>query len=96
LAVDTSIVSTTVPFVVESTGNSPVFIQTSRETRVKGLIFRLRLLVWAGIAVVATAGTGLIAQGQGPGGQQVPELPPPINESSDPLLKPFVWRSIGG
>jgi photosystem II stability/assembly factor-like uncharacterized protein len=62
---------------------------------VKRVIYRLRLLVWAGIAVVATAGTGLIAQGQGPGGQPVPELPPPINESRDPLLKPFVWRSIG-
>jgi photosystem II stability/assembly factor-like uncharacterized protein len=30
------------------------------------------------------------------GGQdQVPGLPPPVNQTDDPLLKRFVWRSIG-
>jgi photosystem II stability/assembly factor-like uncharacterized protein len=59
-------------------------------------LHRVRLLIWAAIALTAAAGSGLIAQGAG--GQQpqpAPELPRPINESSDPLLKPFVWRSIG-
>jgi photosystem II stability/assembly factor-like uncharacterized protein len=59
---------------------------------VKRGLLRVRLLVWAGIAVTAFAGGGLMAQGQG---QQAPPLPPPINQSSDPLLKSFVWRSIG-
>ena len=53
----------------------------------------VRLLVWAGIAVTLLAGRGLLAQGQGQG-QQAPE-PPPINQSTDPLLKNFVWRAIG-
>jgi photosystem II stability/assembly factor-like uncharacterized protein len=51
--------------------------------------------MWAAMALTAAAGSALIAQdGQGQP-QQVPQLPPPINESKDPLLKPFVWRSIG-
>lgn len=54
--------------------------------------FGLRLLVWAAIAVTLLAGHGLLAQGQG---QQAPEPPPPVNQSDDPLLKPFVWRAIG-
>ncbi|HET7619754.1 MAG TPA: hypothetical protein VFK20_14710, partial [Vicinamibacterales bacterium] len=50
-------------------------------------------------------GAGLLALGLGAFGirgmqaqgfpQQVPPPGPPINESDDPLLKPFVWRSIG-
>ena len=54
--------------------------------------FHVRLVVWAGIALGAAAGANLIAQG---GQQQVPQLPPPVNQSDDPMLKPFVWRSIG-
>ena len=53
-------------------------------------ILRVRLLAWAGIGLCALGGRGLIAQGQG----QTPP-PPPINQSDDPLLRPFVWRSIG-
>ena len=61
----------------------------------RGLL-QVRLLIWAAIALTAAAGSGLIAQGQAPAqGQAVTPLPPPINESKDPLLKPFVWRSIG-
>ena len=29
------------------------------------------------------------------GSHRSPPLPPPINQSDDPLLKLFVWRSIG-
>ncbi|MCA1563407.1 MAG: hypothetical protein LC804_25195 [Acidobacteria bacterium] len=58
---------------------------------------RVRLLVWAGIGLCLAGGSGLVAQG--PQGQvppgQVPPLPDPINLTDDPLLKPFVWRSIG-
>ena len=57
-------------------------------------LLRVRLLVWAGIAVAALAGHGLVAQGQGQP-QQAPQLPPPVNQSEDPLLRPFVWRPIG-
>ena len=60
---------------------------------------RVRLLVWAGIAATLCAGGGLMAQGQGAapvqGQPTQPPPPPPINLSDDPLLKPFVWRSIG-
>jgi photosystem II stability/assembly factor-like uncharacterized protein len=52
-----------------------------------------RLLVWAGLGLCLVGGGGLFAQGQQP--QTVPELPPPINKSDDPLLDRFVWRSIG-
>jgi photosystem II stability/assembly factor-like uncharacterized protein len=51
----------------------------------------VRLLAWIGIGLCALAGRGLIAQGPPP----APQLPPPINQSDDPLLKPFLWRSIG-
>jgi photosystem II stability/assembly factor-like uncharacterized protein len=51
----------------------------------------MRLLSWAGIAGCALAGAVLMAQQPAP----VPDLPAPINQSDDPLLKPFVWRSIG-
>ncbi|MEO5897419.1 MAG: hypothetical protein ABIS06_17145 [Vicinamibacterales bacterium] len=65
---------------------------------------RLRLLVWAGIALTAAAGGRLLAQGapptpaanpQGATTQPAPPLPPPINLTDDPNLKSFVWRSIG-
>ena len=56
----------------------------------RGLL-RVRVLAWAGIGLCALGGRALVAQGQG----QAPPLPPPINQSDDPLLKPFVWRSIG-
>ncbi|HEX6083257.1 MAG TPA: hypothetical protein VF266_01950, partial [Thermoanaerobaculia bacterium] len=59
----------------------------------KRAIIRLRLFVWIAAALTAAAGGGLIAQGQQP--QPAPQLPPPVNESQDPLLKPFVWRAIG-
>ena len=52
----------------------------------------VRLFAWAGLALGAIAGVNLIAQG---GQQPVQPLPPPINQSDDPMLKPFVWRSIG-
>ena len=55
-------------------------------------IVRGRLLVWAGLGLCLIGGRGMLAQG---GQQPVPDLPPPINQSADPLLKPFVWRSIG-
>jgi photosystem II stability/assembly factor-like uncharacterized protein len=51
-----------------------------------------RLLVWAGIGLCLLGGRGMLAQG---GQAQVPELPPPINQSDDPLFKRFVWRPIG-
>ena len=52
-----------------------------------------RLLAWAGLALCAAAGARLLAQDAQPAA--VPQLPPPINQSDDPLLRPFVWRSIG-
>lgn len=42
--------------------------------------------------VICLLTTGFAAvQGQG----QAPPQPPPVNQSNDPLLKPFRWRSIG-
>jgi photosystem II stability/assembly factor-like uncharacterized protein len=53
-------------------------------------------VVWAGAAACALAGSGLLAQGgQATQPAQAPPLPPPINATTDPLLKPFTWRSIG-
>ena len=51
----------------------------------------LRLLTWSGIGFCALAARGLIAQVPPP----VPPLARPINQSDDPLLRPFLWRSIG-
>src|SRR3954469_22285932 len=51
----------------------------------------LRTLAWLGIGVCLIAGRSLIAQGP----PAAVALPPPINQSDDPVLKPFVWRSIG-
>ena len=61
---------------------------------IRGLL-RVRLFVWACIAATLVAGHGLMAQGPGQGQEQQAPEPPPINESDDPLLKPFVWRAIG-
>ena len=54
-------------------------------------ILRVRALGWIGIGMCVLAGRALVAQGP----PQTPPLPPPINQSDDPILKPFVWRSIG-
>ena len=54
-------------------------------------ILPVRLLAWLGIGVCALGSGGLIAQGPPP----VRPLPPTINQSDDPILKPFVWRPIG-
>jgi photosystem II stability/assembly factor-like uncharacterized protein len=51
-----------------------------------------RLLTWVGIALCLAAGHAIVAQGPQ---EQVPPLPPPINQTDDPLLKRFVWRPIG-
>jgi photosystem II stability/assembly factor-like uncharacterized protein len=53
---------------------------------------RTRLLVWVGAGLIAVGSGG--TQAEQPQGQ-APPLPPPINESKDPVLKRFVWRSIG-
>jgi len=58
---------------------------------VKRGILCLRLAAWAGVGLCTLTGRGLVAQGPTP----VPPLPPPINQSDDPILKPFVWRPIG-
>jgi photosystem II stability/assembly factor-like uncharacterized protein len=50
----------------------------------------VRLLAWAGIGLCAAGGHAIIAQQQA-----VAELPPPVHQSDDPILKSFVWRSIG-
>jgi photosystem II stability/assembly factor-like uncharacterized protein len=64
---------------------------------VKLEVFSSRLLVWTGIALSALAGRAIIAQGQPPPqlAQPAAPLPRPINQTDDPVLKPFVWRSIG-
>src|SRR4051812_31252363 len=51
----------------------------------------MRTLAWLGIGVCLLAGRSLVAQGP----PAPVALPPPINQSDDPVLKPFVWRSIG-
>jgi photosystem II stability/assembly factor-like uncharacterized protein len=51
----------------------------------------VRLLTWSALAVCVFGGRGLVAQGPA----QVVTLPPPINQTDDPVLKPFVWRPIG-
>ncbi len=52
---------------------------------------RLRVLTWVGIALCAVGGHAILAQAP----PQPPVLPPPVNQTDDPILKPFVWRSIG-
>ena len=54
---------------------------------------RTRLLMWAGLGLFAIGGgAGILAEQQP--AQEAPP-PRPINESDDPLLKRFAWRSIG-
>ena len=55
-------------------------------------LVRGRLLIWVGLGLCLFGGRGMLAQG---GQAEVPDLPRPINESDDPLLQRFVWRSIG-
>ncbi|HEU4893621.1 MAG TPA: hypothetical protein VFT47_18830 [Vicinamibacterales bacterium] len=58
-----------------------------------GRIPPVRLLAWAGIGLCLAGSHALLAQ---QGAQPpAPPLPPPINQSDDPILKRFVWRSIG-
>ena len=54
-------------------------------------ILCLRLLALGGVGLCVLTGSGIVAQAPPP----VPALPPPINQTDDPILKPFVWRSIG-
>ncbi len=56
----------------------------------RGLL-RVRLLAWAGIGLSLMAPGRSSRQGQP---QPAPPLPT-INQSDDPILKTFVWRSIG-
>ena len=67
-------------------------------------IVRGRLLVWVGVGLCLIGGRGMLAQGAGqaatpqavlPQPQEAPPLPPVINQTKDPLLDRFVWRSIG-
>jgi photosystem II stability/assembly factor-like uncharacterized protein len=60
---------------------------------VNGRILPVRLLAWAGIGLCLAGGRALIAQQPAP--QPAPELPKPVHQSTDPILKSFVWRSIG-
>ena len=53
---------------------------------------RIRLLVWVGLGWLAIGGGGTLAVQQQ---AQDTATPKPINESPDPLLKRFTWRSIG-
>ncbi|MGH9308952.1 MAG: VPS10 domain-containing protein, partial [Vicinamibacterales bacterium] len=77
----------------EASGNrrkiAPWWQQAAREDERSPV----RLLAWVGIALCLLGGHGLVVAGapQDP----APDLPAPINQSDDPLLKPFVWRSIG-
>jgi photosystem II stability/assembly factor-like uncharacterized protein len=57
---------------------------------VRGLL-PVRLLTWLGLALCAFGGGAIIAQAP----QGGTPAAPPINRSEDPLLKRFVWRSIG-
>ena len=54
-----------------------------------------RALVWVGFALCAAAGGQGLLAGQPRAQQEAPPPPRPINESDDPILKRFVWRSIG-
>ncbi len=54
---------------------------------------RTHLLVLAGFGLCTIGGRGLLAEQ--PQGQPPPVPPPAINQSKDPLLQRFVWRSIG-
>lgn len=56
----------------------------------RGRLHPIRLFVALSILVCSLA-SGTLGQAQ----QASPPPPPPVNQSDDPLLKPFVWRSIG-
>ncbi len=58
---------------------------------IRGLL-RVRLLAWGiGIGLCAAGGRGLLAEAT----TQRAAEDTPINLSDDPMLRPFVWRSIG-
>ncbi len=57
----------------------------------KRRVVRVPRGTWLGLGVCALAAHTLIAQGP----PAVPPLAPPVNQSDDPVLRPFVWRSIG-
>jgi photosystem II stability/assembly factor-like uncharacterized protein len=59
---------------------------------VSGRILPIRLLAWAGICLCLAGGRAILAQGTQ---QQAAPLPRPVNQEDDPVLKSFVWRSIG-
>ena len=54
-------------------------------------ILPVRVITWVGLGLCALAGRAIVAQG--PQGDGAPPIV--INGSEDPLLKRFVWRSIG-
>jgi photosystem II stability/assembly factor-like uncharacterized protein len=56
---------------------------------------RARVLVWVGFGLCAAAGGQGLLAGQPQAQQEAPPAPPPINQSDDPILKRFQWRSIG-
>ncbi len=53
-------------------------------------IVQVRVLAWIAV-VLCGFGSGMVAQGP----QQEAALPRVLNQTDDPLLKRFVWRSIG-
>ena len=57
-----------------------------------GRILPVRLLAWAGIALCLAGSRALVAQQPQ---QPAAELPKPVHQSTDPILKSFVWRAIG-
>jgi photosystem II stability/assembly factor-like uncharacterized protein len=59
---------------------------------VNGRILPVRLLAWAGIGLCLLGGRALVAQVPQ---QPAAQLPKPVNQLDDPVLKTFVWRSIG-
>jgi photosystem II stability/assembly factor-like uncharacterized protein len=58
---------------------------------VNGRILPVRLVAWAGIGLCLLGGHALVAQAP----QPAPPLPKPVNYEADPILRSFVWRSIG-
>jgi photosystem II stability/assembly factor-like uncharacterized protein len=58
---------------------------------VNGRILPIRPLVWVGIGLCLLGGA-LIAQAPQ---QTAPPLPRPVNQEDDPILRSFIWRSIG-
>jgi len=63
-----------------------------KENAVMGGNVRTRLLVWVGLGLFAVGGQGMLAE-QPQGQASLPARA--VNESADPILKRFVWRSIG-